>query len=528
MYLRLPASAFFFSPCLCSHWLCSHPALGQAPGPPRRAPRLRRPALQAQASAGRTVRGHITDQTGALIPGAAVTILDASGNTVRTMTADAGGAYEAQRPPRPAPISSKPNSTASRPSSPNPSPSPPARPSASTSPWPSRPSSKTSSSPTKRPPSTSKPAGNSNAIVLKGKDLDALSDDPDELSSELSALAGPSAGPNGGQIFIDGFSGGQLPPKSAIREIRINQNPFSAEYDRLGYGRIEILTKPGTDKLHGQFFFQGNDSAFNTGNPFTPDIPSYYSYQYNGSVSGAINKKASFFVSDEGRNIEQRQCVADSRRRPPEQLRRATMRHPNYGVVLPNQRIRNNASARIDWQLGARNTLTARFGFWNESEHGNLSAGSLPSASTHESNTDYTLQMSDAIVINDHAVNETRFQYERQNENHYPDSTDPTITVQGNFTTGGYTGQISRDHATRLEFQNLTTLSHGAHAIKFGTRLRDSREANFTDNNFNGMFSFSSYHAVSEHGQRSGRRASPSTTSWPRATAPTRPDIPPG
>ena len=90
-------------------------------------------------------------------------------------------------------------------------------------------------------------SGNANAIVLKGKDLDALSDDPDELSNELTALAGPSAGPNGGQIYIDGFTGGTLPPKSAIREIRINQNPFSAEFDQLGYGRIEILTKPGTD-----------------------------------------------------------------------------------------------------------------------------------------------------------------------------------------------------------------------------------------------------------------------------------------
>ena len=146
-------------------------------------------------------------------------------------------------------------------------------------------------------------SGNSNAIVLKGKDLDALSDDPDELANELQALAGPSAGPNGGQIFIDGFSGGQLPPKSAIREIRINQNPFSAEFDRLGYGRIEILTKPGTDKLHGQFFVMGNDKAFNTGNPFTQTVPSYYSYQFNGTLSGAINKNTSFFVSGERRNI---------------------------------------------------------------------------------------------------------------------------------------------------------------------------------------------------------------------------------
>ena len=93
--------------------------------------------------------------------------------------------------------------------------------------------------------------------MIKGKDLDALSDDPDELQSELTALAGPSAGPNGGQIYIDGFTGGQLPPKSSIREIRINQNPFSAQYDKLGYGRIEILTKPGTDKFHGIVMMNG-------------------------------------------------------------------------------------------------------------------------------------------------------------------------------------------------------------------------------------------------------------------------------
>jgi hypothetical protein len=107
------------------------------------------------------------------------------------------------------------------------------------------------------------PQNNANSITLQGKDLEALSDDPDELSSELQALAGPSAGPNGGQIYIDGFTAGQLPPKASIREIRINQNPFSSEYDKLGYGRIEIFTKPGTDKLHGRVQVSGNASAFN-------------------------------------------------------------------------------------------------------------------------------------------------------------------------------------------------------------------------------------------------------------------------
>jgi len=111
-------------------------------------------------------------------------------------------------------------------------------------------------------------ANNASAMVLRGSDLDALSDDPNDLADDLQALAGPAAGPNGGAIYIDGFSGGELPPKNTIREIRINQNPFAPEYDKLGFGRIEIFTKPGTDKFHGQFFVLGNSSAFNSHNPY--------------------------------------------------------------------------------------------------------------------------------------------------------------------------------------------------------------------------------------------------------------------
>ncbi|HEY1983871.1 MAG TPA: TonB-dependent receptor [Terracidiphilus sp.] len=455
------------------------------------------PAQTAATAATGTVRGHITDQTGALIPGAKITITDAEGKTLRTATADAGGAYELRGLPAgtfivkadyegfasfQSPAITLASGQAKRVDI------------AMTIQAEQQNVVVTDDSPTVNVEA----AGNANAIVLKGKDLDALSDDPDELSNELSALAGPSAGPNGGQIFIDGFSGGQLPPKSAIREIRINQNPFSAEYDRLGYGRIEILTKPGTDKLHGQFFIQGNDKSFNTGNPFTggsngtttSTIPPYYSYQFNGTVSGAISKTASFFVSAERRNIENVNAwlIPDAVLETSPGVFTDT---PNYGVNLLNLRIRDNASARIDWQLGAKNTFTVRYGFWNESEHGDLSAGYLPTASTHESNTDHTVQVSDAIVLNDHMVNETRAQFEEQNENHYPDSSARTIVGAGDFTAGGYPAQESRDRTIRLELQNLTTVSHGAHAIKFGTRLRDTRDANFSDSNYNGAFSFS-------------------------------------
>src|ERR1700674_3285605 len=153
------------------------------------------------------------------------------------------------------------------------------------------------------------PANNAGAIVLQGKDLEALSDDPDDLQSDLQALAGPSAGPNGGQIYIDGFTGGQLPPKASIREIRINQNPFSAEYDKLGYGRIEILTKPGSDQFHGQLYFSGTTSAFNSKSPFVQTQPGYETTQFSGNVGGPLSKKASFFFNLERRDINDSQVV---------------------------------------------------------------------------------------------------------------------------------------------------------------------------------------------------------------------------
>ena len=335
-------------------------------------------------------------------------------------------------------------------------------------------------------------AGNTSAVTLQGNDLEALSDDPDELANELSALAGPSAGPNGGEIFIDGFSGGELPPKSAILEIRVNQNPFSAEYDRLGYGRTEIVTKPGTEKLHGQLLLQGNDKPFNTGNPFTSSIPSYYSYQFSGTVSGAISKKASFYFSLDSRDLQS----VNAWRIPDAVLPNSAgvyVDNVNYAVSLLSPHIRDNTSLRFDWQVGSKTTMTARYGFWYENEKGNLDSGpgTLASGSTHESNSDHTVQASSTTLFNDHFINETLFQFERHDENHYPDSAARTISVAGDFVGGGFTGQESQDHRVNLEFQNLSTLSHGKHAIKFGTRLRDYRDANKSNAKFNGTFSFS-------------------------------------
>jgi len=448
---------------------------------------------QKQAATTGAVHGHIADPTGALLPGAKITITTSAGAAVATATADASGSYQVNGlAPGGYLIQAFFEGFA------------PA----------SSPAIQLTAGQMKRvdismatvveqqsvtvtdeeaPMVSVEASGNTSSIVLKDKDLDALSDDPDELSSELTALAGPSAGPNGGEVYISGFTGGQLPPKSAIREIRINQNPYSSEFDRLGYGRIEILTKPGTDQLHGRFFVQGNDDTFNTGNPFTTSIPAYHSLQYNGSISGSISKSASYFLSVEERDNQNASVysVTTAVLNPATNLYGAGTL--SGGLFNPSKH--TEVAPRVDIQLGQKNTLTLRYQFERFAQSGNIGSLQLPSQSSTSTSTEHTIQLSDSQVINDHIVNETRFQYLRDLDTSTPVSRAPTISVPGSFTDGGSGGQQSSDHTDHLELQNLTTMSAGAHAIKFGTRLRYNRDANSTNANFNGSFSFPSLNA---------------------------------
>jgi Carboxypeptidase regulatory-like domain len=330
------------------------------------------------------------------------------------------------------------------------------------------------------------PASNAGAIVLQGKDLEALSDDPDELQNDLQALSGPAAGPNGGQIYIDGFTGGQLPPKASIREIRINQNPFSAEYDKLGYGRIEILTKPGTDKLHGNLYVSGTDSALNSKSPFVKTQPGYESTQYSGSLGGSLSKKASFFVNAEGRDINESSIINAK-------ILDTNFNPASVSEAITNPRRRTNVSPRLDYQLGASNTLTARYLFYQESEtNDGIGQFSLPTQAYNVTNTEQTFQLGDSQIYGSKIVNETRFQYVRVRDNQSAQNSLPTIGVPGAFTSGGNSQGTIIDNQDSYELQNYTSLVHGVHFIKFGGRLRDTRDSGNSTSNFNGTYTFTS------------------------------------
>jgi hypothetical protein len=364
-------------------------------------------------------------------------------------------------------------------------------------------------------------SSNASQTIIKGKDLEALSDDPDELQSDLEALAGPSAGPNGGQIYIDGFTNGQLPPKSSIREIRINQNPFSAQYDRLGFGRVEVFTKPGTDKYHGQVMFNINDSALNAQNPFVSVVPGYQTRMFNGNFGGPLTRKASFFFSVQRRDINDNAVV------------NAYVLDPNFNQVpfndaVPTARRRTQISPRLDYQLTQNNTLTARYEFWqNDADNNSVGNLSLASQGFTSQQREHTLQLSDTQVLSMKVINETRFQFNRSTEDDLAQELSPTINVLGAFTGGGNPIGHSLGVINRYEFQNYTSIAAGSHFIRFGARLRASTDTDTSGNNFNGTFTYPSLttYQITQQGLALGE-----TDAQIRATCiadPTRPDLPP-
>jgi hypothetical protein len=360
------------------------------------------------------------------------------------------------------------------------------------------------------------PANNASGIVISGKELEALPDDPDELEQDLQALAGPSAGPNGGQIYIDGFTAGQLPPKSSIREIRINQNPFSAEYDKLGYGRIEIFTKPGTDKFHGQVSVVGNSSVLNSRNPFLNQEPPYYSTIYMGNVGGPLSKKASFFFDIQRRNINELAVV------------NAVVLDPNlnptqFSQSVSNPRTRTNLSPRLDYQLTPNNTLTARYQYFHDrQDNGGVGQFALASTGYDTASSEHTLQISDTQIFGTKVVNETRFQYIRNNNRQTPLNTGPTINVIGAFTGGGASSGPLADHTDHYELQNYVSLAIGSHFVKFGGRLRAVHEVDTSGAGFNGTFTFSSLTAYqsAEQALASGATTAPGASQFSISASP--------
>lgn len=336
-------------------------------------------------------------------------------------------------------------------------------------------------------PISTEATNNANQTLISGKDLDALPDDPDELAAALQALAGPSVGPNGGQIFIDGFTGGSLPSKDSIREIRINQNPFAAENDQPS-ARIDILTRPGTDKFRGGTSINFTDESLNSRNPVAISSSKRTPFQirqYDLNLSGpVVPRKASFFVNFGRIETDDNELV------------RATVLDDNLNVTEFGQAFltpkRNTFfSPRFDYAINTNHTLIARYNFNRFTfENQGVSGFSLPERAFDTVSTNHNLQLTETAILNPTTINETRFQYSFGRNEQIGNNSVPALNVSGSFNGGDSQVGNSFNERSSWELNNFTAKQHGPHAIKFGGRIRHVNVDDNNEGNFGGTWSF--------------------------------------
>jgi len=328
---------------------------------------------------------------------------------------------------------------------------------------------------------------NANQTVIGGKDLDALPDDPDELAAALQALAGPSVGPNGGQIFIDGFTGGNLPSKDAIREIRINQNPFAAENDQPS-ARIDILTRPGTDKFRGGASMNFNDESLNSRNPFAVTSSKRTPFQvrqYEMNVSGPlVARKASFFFNFSRIETDDNELV------------RATVLDDNFNVddfgeafLVPRRNM--FLSPRFDYAINQNNTLIVRYNY-NRFRVENQGIGGfiLPERGFNLLSVNQNIQLTETAIMNPTTINETRFQFTHNRSERDGNNSIPALDVSGSFGSGGSQVGESSNVRKSWELNNFTAKQMGTHAFKVGGRIRHVNIDDIDEGNFGGSWSF--------------------------------------
>ncbi|MGI9064927.1 MAG: TonB-dependent receptor domain-containing protein [Pyrinomonadaceae bacterium] len=327
---------------------------------------------------------------------------------------------------------------------------------------------------------------NADALILRQSDLEALPNDPAALQAVLQAMAGPSDGEGGSQIKVDGFSNGQMPPKEAIREVRINNNPYSAENEYPGWSGIEIFTQPGSDKFHGGIAFNFNDESLNSRNPFAPRRVPYQQRGLNGNLTGPIVSKRASFSLFMGRYASDDNAVVNATILDPVTLKPVLF---NQSFVTPQ--VSRYISGRLDLKIKKKHTLVSNYEYGDGSQNlQGIGGFQLPSRAFRGNRSSHTLQMTETAVLNEKMVNETRVMLSRRIFRQTADTVQPALNVADAFYGGGSQIGAASNKQDRIEVQNFTSWSVGKHFIKVGGRIREVRIESISPGNFGGSYTF--------------------------------------
>ncbi len=307
----------------------------------------------------------------------------------------------------------------------------------------------------------------------------------DVIAAVAAQLDAGSLGSGGATVIVDGLerTGRKKVPASQIQEVRINQNPYSAEFARPGRGRIEVITKPGAAEFHGEFNFIFRDYHLDARNAFARTRPPEQRRIFEGNLNGPAGRaKHTTFLFGVAREEEDLQSIVFAK--TPAGVVSQNIANPNRDTEI---------SLRVDHQAGKHTNYSIRYEHTFDSAANNGVGGfNLPEVAANSTGREHQLYFAQRRVISPKLINEFTMRLGHESGATRSVNLDqPRIVVLDAFTGGG--GQADRRSSiNNLQLSETLTWTQGKHFVRGGVNIPSiGRRALNDRNNFGGTFSFS-------------------------------------
>jgi hypothetical protein len=339
---------------------------------------------------------------------------------------------------------------------------------------------------------TTETSANQNVNAIDRDALDRVPVfDQDYITTMSRFLDDNAIGTNGVTLVVNGIeANGPGVTPSAVQEVKINNNPYSARFTRPGRARLEIVTKGGTPSYHGSLNFMFRDSAFDASNDFAAVKPPERRQYYEGSVTGPVghSKHTTFLLSLDEDLLDQ-QDVVD----PVAIAQAGSLGFGPFAQTVPNPTHHFFGSGRIFHDLANGDQFWIGYSYEHRSaENQNIGGTTLPSAGTNTRFLEHEVNVSDLHQFSPHWLNQLRFLVGHFDSPVSSINPEAQVAVSGLFTAGGAQAD-SRRTEYHFDGTDFATYANGRHQLSFGVDIPDLSRRGLDDfTNRAGTYTFAS------------------------------------
>jgi len=285
-----------------------------------------------------------------------------------------------------------------------------------------------------------------------------------------------------------------------VQELQVVTSGGQAELGRALGGYINVVTKSGTNTLHGDFYGYLRNQRLNATNALSRNKLPLTQAQYGAGVGGPILRDRSFYFSNfEQRKLNQSGLVTIS----PANVSAINARLAALGYqgpqistgLYPNPVHNTNFLAKVDHQFSKKDQFSLRYSFYDVHARNSRGAGALSASTTSTGldNADHTIAVSNIVTLSSRTVNETRGQVTYSNLKALPsDPIGPAVSISGVASFGTSSGSPTGRRNKLYEIVNNFSRQAGGHALRVGTSLLFNDCTITYPRSVRGSYSFSS------------------------------------